>query len=176
MSAELKRRWTPVAIEPPTLSNNQWYLSSIVGIVLIAAAFLQIFSFQDFSNNFSDMGLSSANWWAGAVLLAEIWGAASFFKIRLSWLFRKFSNFFAIAVAGFWFFESVRQAAMAPDELSPLDTMNYFGRFLAQAPGWWSVIEITAFSFLVLYALEMLRAKSGARLPVVAKVSHKKNK
>jgi hypothetical protein len=176
MSAVVKRRWTPVAIEPPALTDKQWYLSSLVGVILVVAAFLQIFSFQDFSNNFSAMGLSSANWWAGGVLLAEIWGAASFFKIRLSWLFRKFSNFFAIAVAGFWFFESVRQVAMAPDEVSPLNTMNYFGRFLAQAPGWWPVIEITAFAFLVVYALEILYERSGAKLPVVTKVNRKKTK
>lgn len=176
MNAVMKRRWTPVAIEPPALTNRQWYLSSLAGTIFIVAAFLQIISFQDFCNNLDTAGLSSANWWGGAIVFTELWAAAGFFKIRLSWLFRKFSNFFAVAVTGFWFFESVRQAAMAPDEVSPLGTMDYFGRFLAQAPGWWTVIEITAFSFLVLYALEILRERAGKKLPVVTKVSRKKTK
>jgi hypothetical protein len=170
MSVKNNQSW-PVAQQPPTLTNNQWYLMSFIGIIFFLAATLQIIGFQNFSDNLASMGLSSSNWWGGAIVFTELWAAASFFKIRLSWLFRKFSNFFALTVAGFWFFESVRQAAMAPDEISPISNMNYFGHFLSQAPGWWTVIESTVFILVILYTLEQVMQKNAKRAQVVTKVS-----
>ena len=55
----------------------------------------------------------------------ELWAAAGFFKIRLSPLFRNFSNTLALAVAGFWFYESIKTMA---DGFSLSRNANFFSR------------------------------------------------
>lgn len=181
MSAQVKNNW-PVAAPPPTLSNNQWYASSLVGIIFVAAAFLQIINFQDFSNNFGTMGLSDANWWAGVVVFAEIWAAAGFFKIRLSWLFRVFSNYLAILAIVFWVFETLRQFSdyygvnSVKYGLDHSLIANFFGKYLTQPIGWWPVVEVAVFTFLVLYCLEQFGSKTTARAQAVTKVTRRSGK
>ena len=182
MSAETKHHWTVAAAPPPPLSKNQWLLSSFVGAVLMVAALLQIIGFQEFSNNFSATGLGNANWWAGAIIFAEIWAATGFFKLRLSPLFRAVSNFMALLVAVFWVFETASQVSGYSGisyKIAGLDhqiVANFFGKYLTQPIGWWPVVEASIATFLILHSLEAFGAQSGARSQIVTKVTRRSGK
>jgi hypothetical protein len=159
------RKLTVVAVAPPNLSDNQWWLMSLLGAIFLLTALLQLFSFSDFSNNFAAMGLGTSNLLAGILIFLEFWAAAGFFKVRLSPLFRKVSNWAAGIVAGFWFYASIKTVSEGAngDFLSGLQsssaTANFFGRFLTQQPGWLTVIEATLFLILVIWALSFMQER-----------------
>lgn len=170
MSAQTKRHWMPVAQTPPSLTKKQWYLSSLVGIVFLAAGILQLINFQNFSDNLAVLGFGSSSFWGGLIVFVELWAAAGFFKIRLSFAFRAVSNFLAVATAGFWFYEALRQISEGSSA-----TANFFGKYLVEHPGWETVIEATVFLALVLYLLETFIAV-GSRPPIVTKVTRRSGK
>lgn len=157
---KLTKQWSPQAIDPPKLSAQDWNMTMALGVVFVAMAVLQIASFNDFKDVLNaTFGLSGSTSWAVVLILAELWAAVAFFKLRLSALFRMFSSVFAILVSGFWFFENVR--LVASDTTIQAANSGFFGRFLAQQPGWWTVIEVTIVLFWTLGAVEMTRVKSG---------------
>ena len=88
---QVKRHWTAVAVSPPALSKRQWAVSGVLGLVLVIMAITQLASIKDFESNFAIQGIRDTRALAIFVILAELWAAAGFFQIRLSWLFRKFS-------------------------------------------------------------------------------------
>ena|SRR3989344_2637428 len=142
----------------PKLSDMQWNLSAFVGIVLLVMAILQLISFNDFKDVLSGIGLSSSPaLWAALVLIAEVWGALSFFKIRLNYLGRTLGGFFALLASGFWFYQSLK--LVSEGAAGQLPNSGFFGKYLHQSPGWWTVIEASLLLFLVLY-LQSLSAKT----------------
>jgi len=160
-----KRSWEPVAVAPPALSNNQWLGLGIIGTILLAAGILQLFNFADFANNFAIAGINPPRLWAALVILGELWGAASFFKVRLSVAFRAVSNFWALAVGIFWFYASVHIAAINSEVVVYPSNMgsNYFGHFLSQSSGWLTIIEAAILLLAVLYALNISRRKPAKK-------------
>src|SRR4051812_324938 len=100
-----KRSWNVAVNDPPRLTDREWAISAVAGVILLAAAILQLISFSDFRDNFAQAGLPGPTAWAVCVILAEIWGAASFFKLRLSYLFRSVSATLSVVAVGFWFVE-----------------------------------------------------------------------
>jgi hypothetical protein len=178
---QVKRHWTAAAVQPPALNNRQWWISGLIGSLFLLAALLQIISFNDFSENFAAMGLGRPNFWAAVLILAELWAAVGFFKIRLSLLFRKVSNVAAILAAGFWFYQSIKTVTEGNGDFTVSGQpgsiiANFFGRFLSQTPGWWSVIEASLFLLLVLWALEAFQTNSSRAMPVVIKKVNKRSK
>ena len=147
--------WSVKAMDPPKLTSNQWAISGVVGLVLLVAAILQLISFSDFRDNLNQVGLPGPTVWAVCIILAEVWGAAAFFMLRLSYVFRAFSAALAVLVSGFWFVENLQLVAGAKAESAT--TSDFFGRFLTQKPGWWTVIEVTLMLFLVAWALDVAR-------------------
>jgi hypothetical protein len=147
--------WPVKAVDPPTLTTRQWVRAGIPGLIFLAAAILQLISFSDFTDALGAMGLPGPRAWAVCIILAELWGAAGFFKWRLSVGFRMVSNALAIAAAGFWFVENIQ--LVANDVGVKIDNSGFFGRFLAQKPSWWTVLEVSIFLFWVLYEISLMR-------------------
>ena len=149
-----KSQWGANAVDPPALASNEWYLVMVPAIVFIVMALLQIASFSDFRGWLEGIGFSSGATWAVILILAELWAAAGLFKIRLSALFRMVSSLFAILVSGFWLYENIR---LVSSEMITNGSSGFFGSFLNQQPGWWSVLEATIFFFWTLYAVRLTK-------------------
>ncbi len=141
----------------PRLEDKQWNSISLLGLVLLVMALTQLVSFSAFKDILAVIGLGKPAAWAVGLIIAEVWAASTFFKVRLSSAFRLVGSGLALLVAGFWFVETVRQAAMSPDMASPVSNVGYFGRFLAQQPGWWTIIEVTILLFYTLYAVDLTK-------------------
>ncbi len=106
--ANLNTDWPVKPVAPPKLSDMEWALSSLVGLILIVMAVLQLTSFGDFRDLLDKMGLPGASAWAFFIILAELWGSIGFFKIPLSPAFRLVSYTLAVAVSGFWFVQNLQ--------------------------------------------------------------------
>jgi hypothetical protein len=151
-----KKGWPVKASAPPKLSNTHWGLSTVVGLVLLVMAVLQLISFADFRDALDTSGLPAPTVWAVCVIVAELWGSVGFFRIPLSFLFRQVSYTMAVLAAGFWFIYNIQLVAGA-NQFSPVDNSAFFGRFLQQTPGWWTVLEATVLLFAVVYKVGLLR-------------------
>ena len=151
-----KKGWPVKASAPPKLSNTRWGLSGIIGLVLLVMAVLQLISFADFRDALETSGLSSPTTWAVCVIVAELWGSVGFFKVPLSSLFRQVSYVMAVLAAGFWFIYNIQLVASST-EFSSVTNSAFFGRFLQQEPGWWTVVEASALLFAVVYKVGLLR-------------------
>jgi hypothetical protein len=147
--------WPVKAVDPPALTTGQWVLAGVPGIIFLLAAILQLISFSDFTNILGDMGLPGPRAWAVCIILAELWGAAGFFKWRLSTGFRMVSNALAIVAAGFWFIENLQ--LVSNGMASHLNNSGFFGRFLPQKPSVWTVLEVTIFLYWVIYKIALMR-------------------
>lgn len=149
---EQKMGWKVEATDPRMLTTEQWTSVSLLGVIFLVMAILQLISFADFRDSLSNMGLSGASTWAAVIIMAELWGAAGFFKIRLSHLFRVVSGSLAVLVSLFWFVENLQliSSGYVTDQSSGL-----FGRFLSQTPGWWTAIEVTILLFWTMYAVTL---------------------
>lgn len=151
VQAQLKG-WTQMA-GPPKLTTREWNIAGLVGVVLIVAAILQAVGFGDFRDWIESIGLGSPAVWAVAIIIAELWAAAGMFKLPLMTGFRMVSGLLAILVAGFWFIQNLR--LVSEGAAGDLANSGFFGKFLQQSPGWWTVIEVTVFLFLVVYSLRL---------------------
>jgi len=168
----------PVAVAPPTLTNRQWYWMSIVGVILVAMAVLQLFSFSDFSGMLAATELSPPKVWAAVIVGAELWAAASFFKLRLSYAFRAVSRFCAGGVAIFWLIQALRvwmQYTTAQVQIGNVYKqvgVGFFGSYLYQLPSWWTLLEALVLLIAIMHALEISRTSIGSSANV--KVSRKR--
>jgi hypothetical protein len=149
------RGWPVQAANAPKLSNSEWGLAAVPGVVLLLMAVLQLISFSDFRDALTAMGFSSATAWAVGVIVAELWGAAGFFMWRLSIGFRYVSYVMAVLAAGFWFVTNIQLVAGPLG--AQLDNSGFFGRFLKQSPSWITVLEVTVLLFWVVYKVGLLR-------------------
>jgi hypothetical protein len=153
-TSNLNTRWPVKAVAPPRLSDMEWGLSSLLGLVLIVMAVLQLVSFSDFKDLLDKMGLPGAGAWAICIILAELWGAIGFFKLPMSRLFRLASYTLAVAVSGFWFVQNLQLISNGIGQ--QLDNSGFFGRFLAQQPGWWTALEVSVLLFATVYKVGLL--------------------
>jgi hypothetical protein len=147
--------WPVKAVDAPRLSTTEWVLSAVPAVVLLVAAILQLISFADFRDILGGFGLPGPTAWAVCVIIAELWGVAGFFKWRLSVGFRAVSHTMAVLAAGFWFVENLQLVSNGMG--NQLNNSGFFGRFLAQQPGWWTVVEVSIFLFWVVYKVELLQ-------------------
>ncbi len=152
----LNINWNVKTTAAPKLNDKQWILSSVLGLVLVVMAVLQLVGFGDFKDTLDTMGLPAATVWGVAVILAELWGAVSFFKLRLSALFRRVGMSLAILVSGFWFVHNLQLISTGDTKVK---SSALFGKFMEQAPGWWSAIEVTVLLFAVIYICETVQEK-----------------
>lgn len=145
------RGWKVVMSNPPKLTATQWALFNLLGVTFLLMAILQIISFNDFRDTLSSFGLSAPTAWAVGLIVAELWAAATMFKLRLSYAFRAVSALLALLSAGFWFLENINLVSNGNGDF--LTNSGFFGGYLTQSPGWWTVVEVSILLFWVLYAL-----------------------
>jgi hypothetical protein len=147
--------WHIKPTDPAILTTQDWVISGILGALLLAAGIIQLINFSDFRDNFEQLGINTgATAWAIGIIVAELWGAANMFKLRLSYGFRIVSAGLAILAASFWF---VLNLQLISDGKESVSTSNFFGRFLDLSPGWWSAIIVTVLLFWTLYAVALTR-------------------
>lgn len=151
VQAQLKG-WSQMA-DPPKLTSMQWNVAGLTGVILIVMAILQVIGFGDFKDWLGSIGLGSPTTWAVCLIVAELIAAVGFFKLPLMNGLRLFSGALAVLVAGFWFIQNIR--LVSDGAAGQVTNSGFFGKFLQQGPGWWTVIEATAFLILVVYSVSL---------------------
>ncbi len=143
------------ATSPPELSDKDWNILGVVGIVLFLMAILQLISFTDFKSWLEQVGFSQPAAWGVVLIMSEVWAGAGFFKIHLSPLFRIVSAILAFLVSGFWFIQNLR--LVSGSSQPNLTNSGFFGNYLTQTPSWWTVLEVSLLLFGVIYALNLFK-------------------
>ena len=150
--------WSGTSAQP-SLTDGQWNMAMAAGVILMVMAVLQVIGFSDFKDTLNGIGLTSnPALWAVLILVAEVWGALGFFKIRLNNLGRMLSGLFALSVSFFWFYESLK--LVSEGLAGQLTNSGFFGKYLQQSPGWWTVLEASVFLFWILYVVKLTWAKN----------------
>ncbi|HEY5549751.1 MAG TPA: hypothetical protein VIK37_00895 [Candidatus Saccharimonadales bacterium] len=152
VQAQLKG-WTQMTV-PQKLTSREWNITGLAGVVLIVMAVLQAIGFGDFRDWLESIGLDTPAVWAVGIIIAEVWAAISLFKLPLMTGFRMVGGLLAILVAGFWFVQNLR--LVSEGAAGELSNSGFFGKFLEQSPSWWTVIEVTALLFLVVYSVNLV--------------------
>src|SRR3989338_2936886 len=138
--------WSETFANPPKLSQYDSWLTSLLAVVFLAMAILQVASFNDFKSALGGLGIAnSPETWAFILVVAEVWAALGFLKVRLHGLIRFFSGVFAVFAAGFWFLASAQIVTSL--NVSQIFNSGFFGKYLAQQPGWWTILEASVFLF-----------------------------
>jgi hypothetical protein len=137
------------------LNQNQWNMLAIPAIVLLVGAVLQIISFSDFKDWLDGAGVGWPAVVAVVLIVAEVWGAVSLLQVGMNRAMRWVGLTLAVLVSGFWFIKNIQEATNGTITQTP--SSGFFGRFLTQAPGWWTVVEVSVLLFWVVYAAELLK-------------------
>lgn len=145
--------------DKPELSQRSWNILAIPAIILLVMAVLQLISFGKFKDWLDSSGVGWPVLVAILVIIAELWGAMSMLQVGIGRMVRWVGLTLAVVVSGFWFIENVTQTTNPHITATP--SSGYFGNYLTQAPGWWTVLEISALLFLVIYAAEKLAWRSN---------------
>src|SRR5437868_855261 len=127
MAQAKSKGWNIQPVDPPVLNTEQWATASLLGLVLIIMAVLQLIGFSDFKDILSNEGLPGPAAWAILIIIAELWGTANFFRLRLSRGFRAVSAFLAVAVSGFWFVHVLQLVSGGAS--STMTSTGLFGKY-----------------------------------------------
>jgi hypothetical protein len=142
--------------QTPNLSRTQWYILAVPAVVLTVMAILQIISFNEFKNWLEEIRVGWPVAVAVVIIVAELLGAASLTPVNISRMLRFTGLSLAVIVTGFWFVENLQIASSGG--AGQLPSSGFFGNFLTQSPGWWTILEVTVLLFWVTYAAELLRS------------------
>lgn len=144
----------------PGLTSMQWNLLAVPAAVLAVMAILQIASFGRFKDWLDSINIGAPAVVAVLLIIAELWGAIALLRIPMNAMFRYFGVGVALLATGFWFIENMYLATSSGGQLP---TSGFFGRYLNQQPGWWTIIEISILLFWVVYAAELFKGSGRAR-------------
>ncbi len=139
----------------PGLSQRHWNILAIPAIVLAVMAILQIVSFGKFKDWLDEIRVGWPAVVAVVVIVAEVWGALSLLQINLNGMVRMFGISLAVLVSGFWFVENLQVTVNGG--AGQLPNSGFFGKYLTQSPGWWTILEVSILLFWVVYAAELLK-------------------
>jgi len=157
--SDYKSNWSGGA-KTPNVTNSQWNLLAVPAAVLAVMAVLQIISFGRFKDWLDSIGIGWPAVVAVVIIIAELWGAVSFLRVPISATWRFLGIALTVLVTGFWFIENVYLASNSGGQLP---SSGFFGKYLNQQPGWWTVIEISIMLFWVVYAAELLKWRPDNR-------------
>lgn len=143
----------------PDLNSASWNWLAVPAAVLAVMAILQIISFGSFKDWLDSIRIGWPVAVAIAIIIAELWGAVSLLRIPMNALLRFIGISVALLVAGFWFIENLY---LATSTAGQLPTSGYFGKYLNQQPGWWTVLEATIMLFWLVYAAELFKWRPRA--------------
>jgi len=141
--------------DKPELSQMHWNVLALPAIALTVMAILQIISFGKFKDWLDGVGVGWPAVVAVVVIVAELWGALSLLQVGIGRAWRWVGLTMAVLVSGFWFVENITQATNGAITQAP--NSGFFGKYLTQTPGWWTIVEISLLLFWVVYSAELLR-------------------
>jgi hypothetical protein len=141
----------------PEMRARQWNILAVPAAVLVVMAILQIISFGRFKDWLDSINVGAPAVVAALLIIAELWGAISLLRIPMTAMLRFVGMVLVILAVGFWFIENLY---LATSSAGQLPTSGFFGRYLNQQPGWWTIIEISILLFFVIYAAELFRGPS----------------
>ena len=144
----------------PNATSAQWNMLAVPAAVLAVMAVLQVISFGHFKDWLDSIGIGWPVVVAIAIIVAELWGAASLLRISMSAMLRFWGVALAVMVTAFWFVENLYLATSSGGQLP---TSGLFGKYLNQQPGWWTVVEVSVLLFWVVYAAELLKWRADNR-------------
>lgn len=147
--------------EQVELKQAHWNVLAIPAIVLAVMAILQIISFGKFKDWLDSIRIGAPAVVAVVLIIAELWGAASLLQFNWNRVVRFIGLTLAVLVSGFWFIENLQLAANGG--AGQLPNSGFFGKYLTQSPGWWTIIEVTILLFWIVYAAELLKWRWGDR-------------
>ncbi len=151
------KRWKDEYAKPAALNQNQHAAVNALAVLFLVMAVLQVASFTEFKGALHDLGLTRApEAWAIGLIVAEAWGALGLLSVKMHGLMRAVGRFGAVLAAGFWFIASLE--AVTGMETA-VGNMGYFGKYLSQTAGWWTVLEATIVMIWTVYALEITKRK-----------------
>ncbi len=139
----------------PALSPASWNALAIPAAVLFVMAILQVIGFGKFKDFLDNISVGWPVVVAIVIIIAEVWGALSLLRVPMSAMARFWGVALAVLVTGFWFIENL--FLVTSDTAKALQNSGYFGKYLSQSPGWWTVIEISVLLFWIAYAAELLK-------------------
>jgi hypothetical protein len=139
----------------PDLSPANWNMLAIPAAVLLVMAILQAISFGKFKDFLDGIHVGWPALVAIVIIVAEVWGALSLLRIPMNSTMRFFGVSMAVLVTFFWFIENL--FLVTSDTAKALGSSGFFGKYLTQVPGWWTVIEISLLLFVILFSAELLK-------------------
>lgn len=152
------KQWSNVFANPAKLNQNESAVTSLAAAVFLVMAILQAISFTDFKEALQGLGLTDGPaTWALVLIIAEVWAALALMRIDLPGLVRFFGGFFAVFATGFWFIQSVQVVATAA--AGEVVNSGFFGKYLMQQPGWWTVVEASILLFWTVYVLKLIQKR-----------------
>jgi hypothetical protein len=128
---------------------------ALPAVVLAVMAVLQIISFGKFKDWLDEIRVGWPAVVAVAIIVAELWGALSLLQINMNSMMRFLGVSLAVLVSGFWFIENLQVASSGG--AGQLPNSGFFGKYLSQSPGWWTIVEVTILLFWIVYAAELLK-------------------
>jgi hypothetical protein len=138
----------------PAIRSAQWNLLAVPAAVLVVMAVLQIISFGRFKDWLDSVNIGAPAVVAVLLIIAELCGALSLLRIPMHAMLRFWGMAAGLLAIGFWFIENLYQATSSGGQLP---TSGFFGRYLNQQPGWWTVIEISILLFWYVYGAELFK-------------------
>ncbi len=141
--------------DTPELSQMNWNLLAIPSAVLAVMAVLQIISFGKFKDWLDSINVGWPAVVAVVLIIAELWGAVSLLRVPLNNMIRFVGVSLAVLASGFWFIETLY--LVSSGSAGRLANSGYFGKYLSQTPGWWTVIEVTILLYWLVYAAELIK-------------------
>jgi len=144
----------------PEATAAQWNLLAIPAAVLVVMAILQVVSFGRFKDWIDSINIGWPAVVAVVIIIAELWGALSLLRTPINNMMRFFGISLAVTVTGFWFVENLYLASSSGGQLP---SSGFFGKYLNQQPGWWTVVEMTIMLFWIVYAAELLKWRPTER-------------
>jgi hypothetical protein len=152
--ADYRANWGGTSAKPD-LSQRSWNMLALPAVVLAVMAVLQIISFGKFKDWVDEIRVGWPAVVAVAIIVAELWGALSLLQINMNSMMRFLGVSLAVLVSGFWFIENLQVASSGG--AGQLPNSGFFGKYLSQSPGWWTIVEVTILLFWIVYAAELLK-------------------
>lgn len=143
--------------QKPDLSQAQWYILAVPAVVLSVMAILQSISVNDLKNWLTEIRVGWPTTVAVIIISAEILGAISLTQINITRRLRLIGLTLAVLIGGFWFVQNLQLASSGG--AGQLQSSGFFGGFMLQSPGWWTILEVTILFFWLLYAAELLKSR-----------------
>lgn len=143
----------------PAINASSWNWLAVPAAVLAVMAILQIISFGKFKDWLDSVRIGIPVVTAILIIIAELWAAVSLLRIPMPAIWRFLGISLGVLVVGFWFVENLYFATSTGGQLP---SSGYFGKYLNQQPGWWTIIEATIMLFWVIYAAELMKWRPAA--------------